>query len=231
MGKNDKNTVEVEDIISECHESLPLPTSAYQQIEKGLVFNKTDFPILMTDSNVKVRIVDNKIREARESQRRHVRECVDKEIQSRHLAKFALMKSEETQIKSSGKLKKNKRSFSTVRKEYQSDDDINLVPMSSTPQRKRVTSISSSPKTSTPKTSDAYPQTALTPAVISQPLYSWIPLQLGRELGTPAYNNFMKKDEQYNAEDMLQLLETMRARTIIPPRNSFLEKVTLEEVS
>ena len=76
------------------------------------------------------------------------------------------------------------------------------------------------------------------PPLISQPFYSWDPLQLGTSLGTVALNNYLKNtstkpqvfvgfqnEHEYSPHDVLQIFDTIRAKTYLPPRSSFLQKV------
>ena len=76
------------------------------------------------------------------------------------------------------------------------------------------------------------------PPLISQPFYSWDPLQLGTSLGTVALNYYLKNTStkpqvfvgfqnkhEYSPQGVLQIFDTIRAKTYLPSRSSFLQKV------
>lgn len=86
-----------------------------------------------------------------------------------------------------------------------------------------------------------------TPLQVSQPLYSWGVLRLGKELGSVALNEYLGRskssstdagnsrmhrcDAPYSPEQTLQIIETLRPKTCVPPKDSFLHKVVLGRVS
>jgi len=83
------------------------------------------------------------------------------------------------------------------------------------------------------------------PLQVSQPLYSWGVLRLGKELGSVALNEYLGRsrsssadaaagnfkmhgcDTPYSPEQTLQIIETLRPKTCVPPKDSFLHKVVL----
>ena len=246
MSQSKKKSNESKEVDFECTERIsnsnPIHEIDIIETDKNSLSHWKRLPYLITASDVKVQLVNDEVKKYQnlmKEERLISRKEVDEEIECRRRKNEESKKRKNTsknQIKRVSKRKQSPANNQVASGRHGGKLFVPLLSSTSPAATTRGRSISASPGVTSPSKKYTSKQSSFTPPTVSPPLYSWIPLQIGKKLGTPAYNKYVtgtaQPDENnvfglhYTADDIMQMFETMRSKTRLPPERSFMEKST-----